>query len=157
MSYADFKRWMYRGDRPHVIARILNSLYTAIASLGITPNYLVNLEVIGRKSGRAVAFPVVVTTIDGHRYLVSMLGANAQWVRNVRAAHGKAALLSRGREDILLEEVPVARRAGILQAYLKRAPGARPHVPVNKDALLEEFEKIAAAFPVFQIKSLEAR
>jgi hypothetical protein len=31
--------------------------------------------------------------------------------------------------------------------------GARPHMPVNKDAALGEFEKIAAAFPVFRLAS----
>jgi hypothetical protein len=42
-------------------------------------------------------------------------------------------------------------RAPILRAYLQRAPGARPHVPVNKDAPLAEFEKVATAFPVFRV------
>ena len=45
------------------------------------------------------------------------------------------------------------RRAPNLKAYLQRAPGARPHVPVNKDAALAEFQKVAAAFPVFRLAS----
>jgi hypothetical protein len=73
------------------------------------------------------------------------------WVQNVRAADGRAVLRSGGREQVQLEEVPTGQRALILRAYLQRAPGARPHVPVNKDAALEEFEKIAAEFPVFRI------
>jgi len=40
-----------------------------------------------------------------------------------------------------------------LRAYLQRAPGARPHVPVNKDAPVAEFQKVAAEFPVFRITS----
>ena len=60
---------------------------------------------------------------------------------------------SGGREEIHLEEVPADQRAPILKAYLQRAPGARPHVPVNKDAALAEFEKIAAAIPVFRVLS----
>jgi hypothetical protein len=36
---------------------------------------------------------------------------------------------------------------------LQRAPGARPHVPANKDAALAEFQKVAAAFPVFRLAS----
>jgi len=82
---------------------------------------------------------------------VSMLGDNVQWVHNVRAAGGRAVLRSGGREEIQLEEVPTDQRAPILRAYLRRAPGARPHVPVNKDAALAEFEKIAGAFPIFRL------
>ena len=112
---------------------------------------MVTLEVIGRKSGRTVSLPLVVAVIDGERYLVSMLGENVQWVHNVRAAGGKVVLRSGGREEVRLEEVPADQRAPILKAYLRRAPGARPHVPVNKDAPLAEFEKVATAFPVFQV------
>ena len=82
-----------------------------------------------------------------------MLGESGQWVRNVRAAGGRAVLRSGGREEVQLEEVPTGQRAPILKAYLQRAPGARPHVPVDKDAPLAEFEKIAAAFPVFRVAS----
>jgi len=98
---------------------------------------------------------MVVAVVDGQRYLVSMLGENVHWVRNVRAADGRAVLRSGSREEVHLEEVPVDQRASILRAYLQRAPGARPHVPVNKDAPIAEFEKIATEFPVFRVvKSL---
>ncbi|HYL36188.1 MAG TPA: nitroreductase/quinone reductase family protein [Bryobacteraceae bacterium] len=114
------------------------------------------LEVVGRKSGRTISLPVVIAVVDGQRYLVSMLGDNVQWVQNVRAAGGRAVLRSGGREEVQLEEVPAEQRAPILRAYLERAPGARPHVPVSKDAALAEFEKIAAAFPVFRVASNKA-
>jgi hypothetical protein len=39
---------------------------------------------------------------------------------------------------------------------LKRAPGARPHLPVDKDAPLSEFEKVSAQFPVFRVVSRSA-
>jgi hypothetical protein len=82
-----------------------------------------------------------------------MLGEDAQWVRNVRAANGKAVLRSGGYENVQLEEIPADRRAPLLKAYLHAAPGARPHVPVGKDAPLAEFEKIATEFPVFLVVS----
>lgn len=129
----------------------MNRATAAVASSGVASNYLETLEVTGRKSGRTFSLPVVVAIVDGQRYLASMLGDDVQWVRNVRAAGGRAALRSGGREDIRLVEVPVEQRAPILKAYLQRAPGARPHVPVNKDAPLAEFENIAAAFPVFRV------
>ena len=77
---------------------------------------------------------MVMAVVDGQRYLVSMLGDNVQWVQNIRAAGGRAVLRSGGREEIQLEEIPTDQRAPILMAYLQRAPGARPNVPVNKDA-----------------------
>jgi deazaflavin-dependent oxidoreductase (nitroreductase family) len=160
MGYSDFKhwlywgkQWLYRGQRPNWIARMLNRGWAAVASSGITSNYVVTLEVTGRKSGRPVSLPVVVAVVDGQRYLVSMLGEDVNWVHNVRAAEGRAVLRSGGREEVRLEEVQQDARAPILKAYLQRAPGARPHVPVNKDAPLAEFEKVAAAFPVFQVVS----
>lgn len=39
----------------------------------------------------------------------------------------------------------------MLKAYLKQAPGARPHLTVHKDAPLSEFEQVAAQFPVFRV------
>ena len=147
------KRWLYRGQKPHLIAKILNRAWATVASTGVMSGYLVTLEVTGRKSGRIVSFPVVMAHIDTQRYLVSMLGVEAQWVRNVRAAGGRAAIRSGGREQVLLEEVPVELRAPILKAYLQVAPGAQPHIPVNKAAPLAEFEKIAAGYPVFRINT----
>ena len=131
----------------------MNRASAAAASSGVASNYLVTLEVTGRKSGRIFSLPLVMAIVDGQRYLVSMLGDNVQWVHNVRAAGGKAVLRHGRREEIRLEEVPAGQRAPILKAYLQRAPGARPHVPVNKDAALSEFEKIAAAIPVFRVLS----
>jgi deazaflavin-dependent oxidoreductase (nitroreductase family) len=153
MTIGDFTRWLYRGQRPNWIARILNRASAAVASSGVTSNYLVTLEVTGRKSRRTVSLPMVTAVVDGQRYLVSMLGDNVQWVHNVRASGGRAVLRSGAREEIQLEEVPADQRAPILRAYLQRAPGARPHVPVNKDAALAEFQKVAAAFPVFRLAS----
>jgi deazaflavin-dependent oxidoreductase (nitroreductase family) len=151
MTRGDFTRWLYRGQRPNWIARMLNRAWAALYSWGIMPDYLVTMEVTGRKSGRTVSLPVVVAVINGQRYVVSMLGENVQWVHNVRAAGGRAVFRSGGREEVHLEEVPRDARAPILRAYLQRAPGARPHVPVNKDAPIAEFEKVATAFPVFRV------
>ena len=148
-----FKRWLYRGQRPGWIAKILNRMWAVAASRKVMPNGLVALEVIGRKSGRVVSFPLVMITVDGQRYLASMLGEDAQWVRNVRASGGKAVLRNGNREDVQLEEIPAAQSAPLLKAYLRAAPGAQPHVPVHKDAPLAKFEKIAAEFPVFRLIS----
>jgi deazaflavin-dependent oxidoreductase (nitroreductase family) len=146
-----FKRWLYRGQRPGWFAKILNRMWANAASKKVMDNGLVALEVVGRKSGRVISFPLVIVTFNGQRYLASMLGEDAQWVRNVRAANGKAVLRSGGYEEVQLREIPVDQRAPLLKAYLHAAPGAQPHIPVHKDAPLVEFEKIAAEFPVFQL------
>lgn len=160
MARGDFTRWMYRGQRPNRLARFLNRAWAVVGSSGVVSTRLVTLEVTGRKSGRIFSLPLVIARVAGMRYLVSMLGEDVAWVRNVRAAGGRAVLRHFGREDVRLEEVPPGERAPILKAYLRRAPGARPHIPVDKDAPIPEFEKIAAAFPVFRVlavKTPEAR
>jgi deazaflavin-dependent oxidoreductase (nitroreductase family) len=154
MTIAPINRWLYRGRRPNWIARVLNGLGAAVASTGATAKVgMVTLEVLGRKSGQTISLPVAVVVVNGERYLVSMLGEDVQWVKNVRAAAGRAVLRTGGREQVILEEVPAEQRAPILRAYLQRAPGARPHVPVDKDAPLAEFERVASAYPVFRVTS----
>jgi len=151
LAWRRFKRWLYRGSRPHALARALNRGWATVAALGIAPNYLVTLEVMGRRSGRTHSFPLVLAVVDGQRYLVSMLGTDVAWVKNLRAADGHA-LLRHGRsERVRLEEIAVEKRGPVLKAYLKRAPGARPHVAVDKDAPLEQFDAIAAQIPVFRV------
>lgn len=154
MARGDFLRWLYRGGRPNWLARMMNRASAAVFARGVAVDYLATLEVTGRKSGRTFSLPVVIAIVEGQRYLVSMLGEKVSWVQNVRAAGGKAVLRSGRREAVLLEEVPASQRAPILKAYLQRAPGARPHVPVDKDAALAEFEKIAPRLPVFRVVTL---
>lgn len=146
------KQWMYRRDRPHALARFMNRLSSVQFRTGVlAPSHWVTLEVRGRSTGRVVSLPVVVADYDGDRYLVSMLGEDANWVKNVRAAGGQAKLRHRGAEAVRLEEVAVGARAPILRRYLALAPGARPHIPVDRRAPLQEFERVAARFPVFRV------
>ncbi len=145
------KRWFYRDGRPNRLARILDRGTAALYALGVAPNYLVTLEVRGRRSGRTIALPLVMVVAGGERYLVSMLGEGANWVRNVRAAGGDAALRHGRREEVRLEELAVDRRAPVLKTYLGRAPNARAHLPISKDAPPAEFERVASRFPVFRV------
>jgi hypothetical protein len=146
-----FKRWLYRGGRPNPLAKILNKGYAALHSLGIAPDRLVTLEVAGRKTGKMVRFPLAMVVSNGERYLVAMLGQETNWVRNVRAAGGKARLVHGISEQVRLEELEISQRAAILKAYLAIAPGARLHIPVSKDAPIAEFDKIAASYPIFRL------
>jgi len=148
------KRWLYRGGHPNWLAKAVNRCWAAIHALGIAPNRLVTLEVRGRRSGRRIRLPLVVAVVEGERYLVSMLGPDVDWVRNVKAAGGNAALVHGRREEVRLEEVPAERRAPVLKEYWERAPGARPHLPVQKSAVLADFEQIAPQTPVFRVVTL---
>lgn len=148
-----FHQWLYKGGHPNLLAKILNQGWAWVHSLGLFPNYMVTLEVVGRKSGKVISFPLAMVVVDGQRYLVSMLGNDANWVRNVKATGGKATLRHGKTEQVILCEVAVKQRAPILKAYLQIAPGARPHVRMDKDAPLAEFEKIAANYPVFRLET----
>jgi F420H(2)-dependent quinone reductase len=144
-------KWFYRGGRPNRVARILNRIEAAVHTLGVAPDYLVTLEVPGRRSGRMVSFPLAMVVVGGKRYLVSMLGEEVNWVRNVKAAGGNVTLRHGRREEVRLEEVVPERRAPVLKAYLKRASGARAHILIDKDAPLAEFERVSPRFPVFRV------
>jgi deazaflavin-dependent oxidoreductase (nitroreductase family) len=145
-------RWMYQDGRPNWLARMMNRFSAWQFSAGfLAPGNWITLEVAGRRSGRAVSFPLVAVDHDGRRYLVSMLGEQANWVRNVRATAGRAILRHGRRRPVLLVEVPVTQRAPILRRYLDKAPGARPHLPVHRGAPLADFARIAAEYPVFRV------
>lgn len=92
-----------------------------------------------------------MAVVEGERYLVSMLGEQVEWVRNVRAAGGCVTPHHGRHEQIQLEEVAADRRALVLKAYLKCAPGARSHFPIHKDAPIAEFEHISSQFPLFRV------
>jgi hypothetical protein len=145
------KEWLYRGGRPNWLARFLNQCSATIYSLGVAPNYLVTMEVPNRRSGRQIHLPLVMLAVGGQRYLVSMLGANAGWVQNAQAAQGNVTLHHGQHEAVHLEEVAINQRAPLLKAYLQIAPGARAHIPIDKDAPLAAFEPVAAQFPVFRV------
>ena len=148
------RRALYRGGRPTGLASVMNRISAIQFSAGfLSPRRGVTLEVVGRRSGRPITFPLVVAEIDGERYLVSMLGADAGWVHNVHAAGGRAVLHRRGSEHVLLVDVDPAMCAPILRRYLELAPGARAHIPVDRRSPVEAFEAIAAQYPVFRVTS----
>jgi len=144
---------MYRDGRAHRLARVMNRITARQFAAGIlTMHRGVTLEVTGRSTGRPIQLPLVVADYEGRPYLVSMLGDDASWVRNVRAAGGRAHLLRRGRRDpVRLDEVDPGARGPVLRRYLALAPGARAHFPIGRKAPLADFERIAADYPVFRV------
>ncbi|MBB2946384.1 hypothetical protein FB565_006152 [Actinoplanes lutulentus] len=147
-----FTRWLYQHGRPNRLARILNQISALQFSNGkLAPHNWVTLEVPGRRSGKRVTFPLVIADHEGERYLVSMLGATSNWVANVRAAGGHAVIHHGKPENVLLTDVDPGVRAPILRRYLALAPGARPHMDIDPQASLPDFDRVAAQYPVFHV------
>ncbi len=151
MPRAWSRAMLYPGGRPNAFAAFLNAAWARIFATGILPNSMATLETAGRRTGRVYSAPVVMAEVAGERYLVSMLGESANWVQNVRAAGGIATLRHGSAEQVQLDEVPVSERAPILKAYLRAAPGGRPHINVDLNAELPEFAKVAPLYPVFRV------
>lgn len=147
------KRALYQGGHPARVARWWNRLDAWVYSTGLLlPRHAAVLKVRGRRTGRTVAVPVALADVDDAEFLVSMLGPDANWVRNVEVAGGVASLRRRRRDiPVLLELVPPQDRAPILRRYVAIAPGARPHLGLGPDAPLEEFAHIAGNHPVYRI------
>lgn len=151
---AERRRWMrlfYRNWRPTRLGHWVNRAQGWWSALGLPPKLVASLEVRGRASGRSRSNPVVIATVDGERYLVSMLGPGSDWVKNVEAAHGDVVLRRGRRRRVQLVAVEPERRAPILREYVRIAPSGRLHFPVAVGAPLSEFERIAARYPVYRI------
>lgn len=151
------ERWMYAAGRPNWLAAFLNRLWAFVGAAGLGMERLVTLEVIGRRTGRPISFPLIVADVDGERYLVSMLGQEASWVANVRASGGDAILRAGRSRRVHLEEVDPTHRAPVLRRHLQVAPAARSFLPVDHRAPVAAFEAVAAQFPVFRIVTRQER
>lgn len=142
----------YGPSGPTRVGRAFVWLWSRYSMLGLPPSWQAALEVRGRRTGEPRVIPVVVATYDGADFLVSMLGARASWVQNVRAADGEAVVIHGRRREVRLVEVDPAERAPIIKAYLARAIGGRPHIPVPHDAPVDDFAGVADDYPVFRIE-----
>jgi deazaflavin-dependent oxidoreductase (nitroreductase family) len=141
----------YRNWRPTRLGKFVSRALAWMSGKGLTPPILLALQVKGRRSGQLRDTVLVLTEHDGQRYLVAMLGDGSDWVRNVRAAGGKA-LVKRGQSrPVQLTEIPAGERAPILKAYCQVATSGREHFPVRQDAPLSDFGAVAERYPVFRI------
>lgn len=150
------RSWFYQDKRPTRLGRIANGTMGLWAALGGPPSFQAALETTGWRTGTRHSIPIVIADYEGGQYVVSMLGERSPWVRNIRASGGRATLRHGRAREVMLVEVPPAERAPIIRAYLARAIGGRPHVPVRHDAPVSEFEAIAADYPVFRIEPASA-
>jgi deazaflavin-dependent oxidoreductase (nitroreductase family) len=140
-------------NKPTAVAKFINSTLRQVAALGLSPRDTVELRVRGRKSGRTRANVVTFVEHDGARYLVAPRGTT-EWVRNVRAAGGQAALKHGRTELISLTEIPANQRSAIIRSYLKKMPGmVQREFGVRADSPDADIEGIASRHPVFRIET----
>lgn len=147
------ERWMARAWCRLVGLGLVPEHWPGTPRIGAT-----TLETVGRRSGLPRRVAVTWVEVNGSRYLVSMLGEGSDWVHNVRAAGGRAVTRRGRRRNVLLEELPVAERAPVLQAWLSRAGASsipRKYVGLERHAPLADFERIAPRWPVFRMTVLE--
>lgn len=149
-------RLFYRGGRPTRLGRWENRIFGWVSGLGLPPSFQVAVEVRGRKSGRLRVSPLVMPTVDGHQYLVSMLGGQSEWIKNVEASGGNIAIRHGRRREVHLVPVPVGDRAPILREYVRIASSGRQHFPVTVNAPLTDFAAIADRYPVYRVESAAA-
>ena len=146
--------------RPPTAYRRAQVIAPSMVARGLGPGCAVVLEVPGRTSGVMRRTTLVRVDLDGEQYLVSLAG-DSGWVRNVRAAGGRAVLGRRQRRAVTLVEVPLSERAPVIRAYLLRAGRhagesavtneARYYFGVSADPSLEEIARVVTYYPVFRV------
>ena len=150
-EHSGYLRYFYRDWHPTRVGRIWNAAYAFVAGLGLTPQYVVTLQVQSRRDGNLGSTVLVTAHHEGQRYLVSMLGYGSEWVQNVRASGGHAFIKRVRSRPVTLSELKPEERGPILKAWAQVATSGRNHLPVPHDAPLSAFEAIAADYPVFRI------
>jgi deazaflavin-dependent oxidoreductase (nitroreductase family) len=146
--------------------RVMNRMWYRLVAAGLVPRRWpgtpvigsMTLEAPGRKSGVMRRVPVTWVEFEGERYLVAMMGEESDWVHNARAAGGAVTFKRGKRRRAVLQELPVAERAPVLQAWYRRTGSSTPRKYIGLDprAPLEAFEKIAPRWPVFRITPPDA-
>jgi deazaflavin-dependent oxidoreductase (nitroreductase family) len=154
--------------RVGAFVRFNNAFMKAMLRAGVRMGSFAILTVRGRKSGRPIQIPLVVFLKDGNRYLIAAYGV-VNWVRNLRAANGEAALThGRHTEKIVASELSPEQGAPILRESLRAgAPGipkpivsayrrffVLPYLDIDMNSSLEEFERAALRHPIFLINTV---
>jgi hypothetical protein len=147
-----FNRLFYRKRRPTWLGHWVSQFFCWWARVGLPPRSWVALGVRDRVSGRMRTDAVVVPTVAGQRYIVSMFGTISDWVHNIEAAHGDAVIFHGGSVRCRLVPLPPPERAPILREYVRIASSGRKHFPLPGAAPLADFAAIAAQYPVYRIE-----
>lgn len=130
--------------------KFFNRAFGFLAGLGIAPSFIYLLEVRGRKSGKLYSTAINLLEIDGRKFLVAPRG-RTQWVRNAEAA-GEVTLKRGSRREYRLRVLADSEKPEVLKTYLTNYKGAVGRFfRIPPAAPVEEFAKIAAGYPVFEL------
>lgn len=134
---------------------VFNRAVARLTRMGVSVLGSRVLETRGRQTGQPRRTPVNLLTVDGREYLVSPRG-HGQWVRNVRADHGRLTLiLGRRRQAYVARELAAddAGTVAILRAYLARwkAEVGAFFDGVGPDSTDAELAAIAPKHPIFHL------
>jgi hypothetical protein len=151
-----FNRLFYRNRRPTWLGHWVSQVFCWLAYLGLSPRHWVALRVRDRVSGRMRADAVVLAGVAGERYVVSMFGTISDWVHNLEATHGDAAICHAGCTRVRLVPLPPGERGPVLQAYVRVASSGRKHFPLPVGSPIEAFDAIAADYPVYRVTASHA-
>ena len=140
-------------EAPSSGEKLFNRAFGFLAGLGIAPSFIYLLEVRGRKSGKIYSTAVNLMELNGKQFLVAPRG-RTQWVRNAEAA-GEVTLKRGARHRFRLRSLNDSEKPAVLKIYLTNYKSAvQKFFPVLPNAPLDEFAKIAAGYPVFELTAL---
>jgi deazaflavin-dependent oxidoreductase (nitroreductase family) len=131
--------------------RQLNRLLGILATRGLGPAYIYQLEVEGRRSGKRHSTPVNVMRRNGRPYLVAPRGWT-QWVKNALASGRVRLVRGRSVQEFAVRLVPASERPPLLKDYLERYRGAvQRYFDVPAGAKVEAFAPLAEGYPVLEL------
>lgn len=137
-------------EAPSSGEKLFNRLFGFLAGMGIAPSFIYLLEVKGRKSGKISSTAINLLEINGKQFLVAPRG-RTQWVRNAEAA-GEVTLKRGARRRFRLRPLNDSEKPQVLKTYLTNYKSAvGKFFPIAPGAPIEEFAKIAAGYPVFEL------
>jgi len=152
--------------RVGLFVRSNNVVMRSLINAGVRIGTFAVLTVRGRKTGRPVHVPLVVFPFAGNDYLVASYGV-VNWVRNVRAADGRAEL-RRGHlsENITAVELAAEQAGPVLRFSLHTGPPGiprlivrifrryfvLPYLDVDMDSSDDDFVRSARMHPVFRVQ-----
>ena len=158
---------MPRPYRVGVFVRSNNAVMRSLIRAGVRIGTFAVLTVPGRRTGRPVHVPLVVFPYSGNRHLVASYGV-VNWVRNLRAADGRAEL-RRGRatDKITAIELSAEQAGPILRFSLQTGPPGvprlivrmfrrffvLPYLDVDMNSSDDDFARSARNHPVFLVQS----
>jgi hypothetical protein len=155
--------------RVGLFVRANNAVMRSLISAGVRIGTFAVLTVPGRRTGRPVSVPLVVFPYAGHDHLVASYGV-VNWVRNLRAANGRADL-RRGHatEKITAVELTAEQAGPILRFSLRAGPPGiprpivrifrryfvLPYLDVDMHSSDDDFVRAARNHPVFRLQRVK--